>query len=95
MCQWDSECIAQYGRSRATQDATGHHYWASICPILALADVVWCYEVVSKAIIQKEQNRPSTQLIKATSCIERSNTTIEAEDLSYYSSYQTLTMDKN
>jgi hypothetical protein len=37
----------------------------------------------------------STQLIEATSCVEKSNVTIEAEELSYLSSHQTLTMDKN
>jgi hypothetical protein len=36
------------------------------------------------ASIQKARNRPSTQLIKATttSCVERSNTTMKAEELS-------------
>jgi hypothetical protein len=37
---------------------------------------------LSEASIQKAQNRPSTQLIKATSCEERSNATIKAEELS-------------
>jgi hypothetical protein len=37
------------------------------------------------------QNGPSTQLIEATSCVERSNTTIKAEEHRYLSSYQTLT----
>jgi hypothetical protein len=50
---------------------------------------------LSKASIQKAQNRPSTQLIESTSCVERSNSTIEAEDLSYCSSYQMLTTDKH
>ena len=50
-----------------------------------------CFE----ASIQKAWNRPSTQLIKATSCIERLNATIQAEELSYLSSHQTLTADKN
>jgi len=31
---YGAECIAQYGRSRATLDATGRHHWASICPVL-------------------------------------------------------------
>jgi hypothetical protein len=50
---------------------------------------------LSKASVQNAQNGPSTQLIKATSCVERSNTMIKAEELSYFSSYQTLTKDKN
>jgi hypothetical protein len=37
---------------------------------------------LSKARVQKAQNRPSTQLIKATSCKERSNVTIKAKELS-------------
>ena len=37
---------------------------------------------LSGASVQKAQNRPSTQLIKATSCVERSNTMIKAEVLS-------------
>ena len=42
----------------------------------------------SKASIQHAQNGPSTQLIKATSCVERLNATIKAEELSYLSIYQ-------
>ncbi len=37
---------------------------------------------LSEASAQKAQNGPSTQLIKATSCKERSNATIKAEELS-------------
>ena len=37
---------------------------------------------LSKASVQKAQNGPSTQLIKAMSCVERSNATIKAEELS-------------
>jgi len=48
-----------------------------------------------EASIQKARKEPSTQLIKATSCVERSNTTIQAEELSYLSSHQTLIADKN
>jgi hypothetical protein len=41
-----------------------------------------CFVVksLSKASIQKAQNEPSTQLFKATSCIERLNATIKAEE---------------
>jgi hypothetical protein len=49
---------------------------------------------LSKASIQKAQNGPSTQLIKATSCLERLITMIKAKELSYFSSYQMLKMDK-
>jgi hypothetical protein len=41
------------------------------------------------------QNRPSTQLIDATSCVKMWNTTIGAEELAVISSYQTLSVDKN
>ncbi len=42
-----------------------------------------CFE----ASVEKAQNKPSTQLIKATSCIEKSNAKIQAEELSYLSSH--------
>jgi len=32
--RYGAERIAQYGRSRATLDATGHRHRASICPVL-------------------------------------------------------------
>ncbi len=59
--------------------------------------VVACEIALFEASIQKAQNEPSTstQLIKATSCVERSNVTIKAEELRYLSSYQTLTADTN
>ena len=53
------------------------------------------WKSLSEASIQKALNEPSTQLIEATSCVEQSNTTMKAEELSQLSSYQTLTMDKN
>jgi hypothetical protein len=37
-------------------------------------------KLLSKASIQKARNRPSTQLIEATICVERSNATIKAEE---------------
>jgi hypothetical protein len=52
-------------------------------------------QLLSKASVQKAQNGPSTQLIEATSCVERSNATIGAEELSNFSSYQMLTTDRN
>jgi hypothetical protein len=75
-------------------------------PRIALADaMVIDFEVknrfvalsncCSKASVQKAQNGPSTQLIVSSSCVERSNTTIKDEESSYFSSYQTLTTDKN
>jgi hypothetical protein len=66
----------------------GHQFWCKRLP----CGVV---QLFSKASIQKAQNRPSDQLIKATSCVEKSHTTIGAEELSIFSSYQMLTIDKN
>jgi hypothetical protein len=39
---------------------------------------------LSKACIHKAQNRPSTQLIEATSCMEKLNATIKAKDLTNF-----------
>ena len=52
-------------------------------------------KLLSKASVQKAQNRLSTQLIKGTSCVDRLNTTMKAEELSKLSSYQMLITDKN
>ncbi len=37
---------------------------------------------LSEASVQKALHRPSTQLIDATTCVERMNATIRAEELS-------------
>jgi hypothetical protein len=76
--------IAQYGRSRATLDATECHHWAlgKYSPRIAPADAMVINFGVknqgvalriccSKASVQKAQNKPSSQLIKATGCVER------------------------
>ena len=57
--------------------------------------VVALWKSLFEASVQKARNGPSTQLIEATSCVERSNATIQAEELSYLSSHQTLIADKN
>jgi hypothetical protein len=44
--------------------------------------VVALWKSLFKASIQKAQNRPSTQLIEATSCVKRSNARIKAEEQS-------------
>ncbi len=66
----------------------GHWFWLKNW-VVALRNR--CFE----ASVQKSWNEPSTQLIKATSCVGRSNATIQAEELSYLSSHQTLIADKN
>jgi hypothetical protein len=35
--RYNAECISQYGRSRATLDATGCFHWASNCHVLPIA----------------------------------------------------------
>ena len=104
--RYDAECIAQYGRSRATLDVTICRHWSSIRPvsprrspwssILAQKIELWhCETAVLKLAFKRHEKGPSTQLIEATSCVERSNATIQAEELSYLSSHQTLIADKN
>ena len=44
--------------------------------------VVALWKSLSKASVQKARNGPSTQLIKGTSWVERSNTMMKAEELS-------------
>ncbi len=88
--RYGAEHIAQYGRSRATLDATGCHHWASIHPVLpqrtpwssisAETIELWHCESLFKASVQKARNGPSNHVIKATSCVERSNATIKAEE---------------
>jgi len=98
--RYGAERIAQHGRSRATLDATGCHHQLSICPVLPRR-TPWssimhkkssCGVVksLSKASTKKARNGPSTQLIGATSYVDRSNAMIKAEELSNFSSYQTL-----
>jgi hypothetical protein len=42
--------------------------------------VVALWKLLSKACVQKAQNVPSTQLNKATSCVERLNATMKAKE---------------
>jgi len=51
----------------------GHRFWRkeSSCGIV---------KSLFEASIQKAHNGPSTQLIEATSCVERLNSTIKAEE---------------
>ncbi len=89
--RYDAERIAQYGRSRATLDATERCDRASIHPRIAPEDtmvidfgvknrVVALWKSLLKASVQKARNGPSTHVIEATSCVERSNATIKAEE---------------
>ncbi len=42
--------------------------------------VVALWKSLFEASVQKARNEPSTQLIEVTSCVERSNATIKAEE---------------
>jgi hypothetical protein len=44
--------------------------------------VVALWKLLFEASVQKAQNEPSTQLIEATSCVERLNNTIKAKEFS-------------
>ena len=54
-----------------------------------------CETAVLKLALKRHKTDPLLSSSKATSCVERSNATIQAEELSYLSSRQTLTTDKN
>ena len=94
---YGAEHITQYGRSRATLDPRCHwtppsgKYWPRIVPADVMVidfsvkiDLWRCGYHFPKLAFKrhKMQNGPSTQLIKATSCIERSNIMMKVEDLS-------------
>jgi hypothetical protein len=83
--QYDAEGIARRSMSRATLDATGlfapylpggHHGHRFLVKKLSCGVVKLLFE----ASVQKAQNGPSTQLIEATSCVEKLNATIKAEE---------------
>ncbi len=56
---------------------------------------LWHCEIAGQKLAFKRHEADHTQLIKATSCVERLNVTIKAKELSYLSSYQMQTTDKN
>ncbi len=83
--------ITHDGRSRATLDAIIHYHLASICPVSPRADVTvidfgvknWVVALWNRCFepsAQKAQNESSTQHIEATSCVERVNATVQAEE---------------
>jgi hypothetical protein len=67
--------LGDYSPQIAPADAMVIKFWPkkSICGVV---------KSLSEASVQKPRNGPSTQFIKATSCEERSNATIKAEELS-------------
>ena len=67
--------LGKYSPHIAPADAMVINFW----PKKLICGVV---KSLSEASVQKAQNGPSTQLIEATSCVERSNATIKAEELS-------------
>jgi hypothetical protein len=69
--------VGKYSPHIAPADAMVINFW----PKKTSCGVV---KSLSEASVQKARNGPSTQLIEAeaTSCVERSNATIKAEELS-------------
>ena len=67
--------LGKYSPHIAPADAMVINFWPhkSSCGIV---------KSLSEARVQKAQNGPSTQPIKATSCVEKSNATIKAKELS-------------
>jgi hypothetical protein len=65
--------LGEYSPRIAPADAMVIDFW----PKKSSCGVV---KSLSEANVQKARNRPSTQLIKATSCVERSNATIKAKE---------------
>ena len=67
--------LGKYSPHIAPADAMVIDFWRkkSSCGVL---------KSLSEASVQKARNGPSTQLIEATSCVERSDATIKAEELS-------------
>jgi hypothetical protein len=57
--------------------------------------VLALWKSLFEASVKNARNGPSTQLIKATSCVERWIAMIKAKELTYLSSYQMLRIDKN
>ncbi len=87
--RYDAERIAQRSMSRVTLDATGRRNRAIICPVFGgrhghrfRRKKLSCGVVKSlfETSVQKAQNGPSTQLIEATSCVERSNVIVKAKE---------------
>jgi hypothetical protein len=54
--------------------------WSSIFGLKNQVVALW--KLLSEASVQKARNGLSTQLIKATSCVEMSNAMMKAEELS-------------
>jgi hypothetical protein len=67
--------LGKYLPHIALADAMGIDFWSKklSCGVV---------KSLSKASVQKARNRPSTQLIEATSCAVRSNAMIKAKELS-------------
>ncbi len=101
---WGEHClmVQVHGYTRCHHMPQLGEYLHHIAPAAAMVidfgvknQVVALWNRCFKGSVQKAQNGPSTQLIEATSCVERSIVRIKAEDLSYLSSYQMLITDKN
>ncbi len=89
--RYGAEQISQYGRTRATLDATGcRHRESMVIGFGIKKSSCGVVKLLFKASVQKARNGPSTQLIEVTSCVERSNAIIKAEEHSELSSYHKI-----
>jgi len=67
---------AAIGQLSAPYRSGGHHGHRFLCKKSSCGVVKSLFE----ASVQKAQNRPSTELIEATGCVERSNATMKAKE---------------
>jgi hypothetical protein len=66
---------------------------AMIIKLIAKIGVVALWNCFSEASVQKAQNKPSTQLIKATNHVKEWHTKIVEEEHAYILRYQMLSED--
>ena len=78
--RYGAKRITQYGRSRATVDTTGHRDRVSGHRFRRKKMSCGIVKLLFEVSVQKARNGPSTQLVQATSCVERSNTTIKDKE---------------
>ena len=102
--QYDVHCpmeeVRGYTGSHWTPSSAKYFHRIALAAAMVIAFgskklVVALWSRCSKARFQKANKGPTNQLIKATSCVEKSNATIKAKELHNFSSYQMLITDIN
>jgi hypothetical protein len=78
--RYGAKRITQYGRSRATVGTTGHRNRVSGHRFRRKKMSCGIVKLLFEVSVQKARNGPSTQLVQATSCVERSNTMIKDKE---------------